>query len=169
MQKRLVSGIAFSREEAIISLSSIPRKIGLEGQILEKISEANIEIDMIAQNATAQNTVDFTFTVHRREHAKALSIIEQLAGELGAVSVKTNANVAKLSLVGIGMRSHTGVATTMFKALGQVSIPIQMVTTSEIKISVVIDEAQLELGVKAVHAAFELDKHPLTTKHLVIE
>jgi aspartate kinase len=169
MQKRLVSGIAFSREEAIISLSSIPRKIGLEGEILEKISEANIEIDMIAQNATAQDTVDFTFTVHRREHAKALHIIEQLADELGAVSVKTNANVAKLSLVGIGMRSHTGVATTMFKALGQMNIPIQMVTTSEIKISVVIDEAQLELGVKSVHTAFELDKHPLTTKQLIIE
>lgn len=158
MHKRLVSGIAFSREEAIISLSGIPRQIGLEGRILGKVSQANIEIDMIAQNTTAEDKVDFTFTVHRREYAKALKIVEELASELGALTIKTNSKVAKLSLVGIGMRSHTGVASTMFQILGDVGINIQMITTSEIKISVVVDETHLEQGVRAVHQAFELDK-----------
>ncbi len=158
MDKRLVSGIAFSREEAVISLSGIPKQIGLEGHILDKISAAHIDVDMIAQNTTAQDTVDFTFTVHRREYPKALKIIEEVAAKLKATSVKTNPKVAKLSLVGIGMRSHTGVATTMFKALGNAGIAIQMITTSEIKISVVIDESHLEKGVEAVHKAFELDK-----------
>lgn len=158
MQRNLVSGIAFSREEAIISISGVPRQTGLEGLILSKVSEAHIEIDMIAQNTTAQNTVDFTFTVNRREHPKALRIIEQLAQELGAISVKTNAKVAKLSLVGIGMRSHTGVASTMFKTLGEIGVNIQMITTSEIKISVVVDENHLETGIRAIHKAFGLDK-----------
>lgn len=169
MHKRLVSGIAFSREEAVISISGVPRQVGLEGKILEKISLANIEIDMIAQNTTAHDTVDFTFTVHRREHPKALKIIEELAIELGANSVKTNARVAKLSLVGIGMRSHTGVASTMFKALGAAGINIQMITTSEIKISVVVDETHLEQGVRAVHQAFELDKLPSPSEQAYIE
>jgi aspartate kinase len=169
MQKRLVSGIAFSREEAIISLSGVTRQMGLEGHILSKISEANIEIDMIAQNVTAQDTIDFTFTVQRREFPKTLIIIEELAGLLGTFSIKTNAKVAKLSLVGIGMRSHTGVATTMFQSLGAAEINIQMITTSEIKISVVIDETHLERGVKAIHAAFELDKLPRPSEQTYIE
>ena len=158
MDKRLVSGIAFSREEAIISLTGVPRQVGIEGRILDKISEANIEIDMIAQNTTAQDMIDFTFTVHRRESPKAMKALEELATELGAIAIKSNAKVAKLSLIGIGMRSHTGVAKTMFKALGDEGIPIQMITTSEIKISVVVDEAHLERGVRKVHQAFELDK-----------
>ena len=169
MQKRLVSGIAFSREEAIISLSGVPRKVGLEGHILGKVSEANIEIDMIAQNATAHDTVDFTFTVQRREYPKTLTIVEDLAKALGAFSVKTNAKVAKLSLVGIGMRSHTGVASTMFRSLGDAGIHIQMITTSEIKISVVVDETHLERGIKAVHTAFELDKLPSSAEQARIE
>lgn len=169
MQKRLVSGIAFSREEAVLSLSGIPRRLGMEAKIIGKVSQANIEIDMIAQNATAQDTVDFTFTVQRREHPKALKIVEELAAELGAVSVKTNAKVAKLSLVGIGMRSHTGVASTMFNALGEAGISIQMITTSEIKISVIIDESQLEQGVRAVHQAFELDKTPVESEKMQVE
>ncbi len=160
-KNRLVSGIAFSREEAIISLSGIPRQIGMEGRIVDKISQAHIEIDMIAQNTTAEDTVDFTFTVQRREYAKAMQVVEDLAKELGGdIKIKTNAKVAKLSLVGIGMRSHTGVASTMFKALGAAEINIQMITTSEIKISVVVDESQLEAGVRAIHSAFELDKQP---------
>jgi aspartate kinase len=158
MDKHLVAGIAFSREEAIVSLSGLPRHVGVEGQILDKVSQANIEIDMIAQNAAAQETVDFTFTVSRREHTRALKIVEELAAELGAASVKTNSKVAKVSLVGIGMRSHAGVASTMFKALGNAGIPIQMVTTSEIKISVVVDETHLDQSVRVVHQAFELDK-----------
>lgn len=169
MHKRLVSGIAFSREEAIISLLGIPRKIGLEGIILSRIGQANIEIDMIAQHTTAQNTADFTFTVQRREYSKTLKLIEELASELGAMSIKNNPKVAKLSLVGIGMRSHTGVASTMFKTLGDAGINIHMITTSEIKISVVIDELQLEQGVRAVHQAFELDKLPIPTAKTYIE
>ncbi|MBV9575013.1 MAG: aspartate kinase [Gammaproteobacteria bacterium] len=168
MHKHSVSGIAFSREEAIISLSGIPRAAGIEGCILDKVSQANIEIDMIAQNA-AQDTIDFTFTVHRREHTKVLKLIEELMEKLGAVSVKTNAKVAKLSLVGIGMRSHTGVASTMFKALGQAGINIQMITTSEIKISVVVDETHLEQGVRAIHQAFGLDKLHLPQLETCVE
>ncbi len=160
MQRRLVSGIAFSREEAIITLNGVPNQPGIEGQILGLVSAANIEIDMIAQNASDKETNDFTFTLHRNDHAKTLKIIQQLAGELGIASVKSNIKVAKLSLVGIGMRSHSGVASKMFQALGQEGINIQMITTSEIKISVVIDEACLEQGIRAVHAAFELDKLP---------
>jgi aspartate kinase len=158
MQKRLVSGIAFSREEAIIALNGVPNKAGIEGYILGQISDANIEIDMIAQNATDKDTTDFTFTQQRKDYEKTLDIMKRLGSELGAVSVKTNPKVAKLSLIGIGMRSHTGVASKMFKALGDAGINIQMITTSEIKISVIIDEGQLEKGVKAIHEAFELDK-----------
>ncbi len=169
MHKRLVSGIAFSREEAIISLSGIPKQIGLEGFIVEKISQANIEIDMIAQNTTAQDTVDFTFTVQRREYSKTLKIIEDLAKKLNATSVKTNAKIAKLSLIGIGMRSHTGVASTMFKALGDAEIPIQMITTSEIKISVVINETHLESGIRILHRAFDLDKETVKKEKSYIE
>lgn len=169
MQKRLVSGIAFSREEAVISMTGIPKQIGLEGIILDRISEANIEIDMIAQHITTENTVDFTFTVQRREHDKAVQLIEALSKEMGAIAVRTNPRVAKLSLVGIGMRSHSGVATTMFKALGKANIPIQMITTSEIRISVVMDETLLETGIRAVHAAFELDKQPSPTEKSYIE
>lgn len=169
MHKSLVSGIAFSREEAVLSLSGMRKRLGIEGEILGKISAANIEIDMIAQNTTAQDTVDFTFTVNRREYLKALALVEELAKELSAVAVKSNAKVAKLSLVGIGMRSHTGVATTMFKTLGAAGIPIQMITTSEIKISVVVDEAHLEQGVRVVHQAFELDKLPTSSEQAYIE
>ncbi|EKD55513.1 MAG: hypothetical protein ACD_60C00004G0023 [uncultured bacterium] len=158
MQKRLVSGIAFSREEALLSLAGVPNQAGVEGKILSKISQANIEIDMIAQNASDKATTDFTFTVRRKDHQKTLHIIESLAKELNATAVKSNPAVAKLSLVGIGMRSHAGVASTMFNALGSKGINIQMITTSEIKISVVIDEKMLEEGVKVVHEAFALDK-----------
>jgi aspartate kinase len=169
MQKRLVSGIAFSREEAIVALSGVPNKAGVEGQILGMVSEANIEIDMIAQNATNSIHTDFTFTVQRKDYPKTLKLMQILANEIGAVSVKSNPKVAKLSLVGLGMRSHTGVASTMFKALGDANINIQMITTSEIKISVVIDEDCLERGVRAVHEAFELDKAVAEKQHLYME
>lgn len=169
MHKHLVSGIAFSREEALIALSGVPNRAGTEGHILNAVSEANIEIDMIAQNASNRDKTDFTFTVQRKDYAKTLSIIENLAKELGAVSATSNAKVAKLSLVGLGMRSHTGVASTMFKALGNSGINIQMITTSEIKISVVIDETKLEQGIRAVHEAFELDKLTNTRPKTSIE
>lgn len=169
MHKRLVSGIAFSREEAIISLSGVPRKHGVEGQILDKVSQANIEIDMISQISTGHDSVDFTFTVGRRDHNKVVKLIEELTAELGSISIKSNPKVAKLSLIGLGMRSNTGVASTMFKTLGNAGIPIQMITTSEIKISVVVDEANLEPGVKAVHKAFELDKIQANTEKNPVE
>lgn len=169
MQKRLVSGIAFSREEALISLSGVPNRAGVEGNILGALSAANIEIDMIAQNAANQSHTDFTFTLQRVDHAKALKLVEKLALDLGAVSVKSNTKVAKLSLVGLGMRSHTGVASTMFKALGDVNINIQMITTSEIKISVIVDENNLEEGVRAVHEAFELHKLASERQHAFME
>lgn len=169
MQKRLVSGIAFSREEAIIAISGVPNQAGVEGQILGLVSDANIEIDMIAQNATAKETTDFTFTLQRKDYPKIIQIIQQFADKLGVASVRSNAKVAKLSLVGVGMRSHTGVASKMFHALGNVGINIQMITTSEIKISVVIDEESLEAGVRAVHEAFELDKLPTEKQQAFME
>jgi len=169
MQKRLVTGIAFSREEAVISLSGITRRIGLEGIILERISQEAVDIDMIAQNATAQDTVDFTFTVPRREYAKAIKIVESLTSELGDFAIKTNNKVAKVSLVGIGMKSHSGVASTMFNALGSAGVEVQMVTTSEIKISVIIDETLIEQAVKAIHEAFELHKIPSPTQARLVE
>lgn len=168
MQRRLVSGIAFSREEAIIALNGVPNRAGIEGQILGLVSDANIEIDMIAQNATNKETNDFTFTLHRKDFPKTVKIMQQLADELGA-SVNSNTKVAKLSLVGIGMRSHSGVASKMFQTLGGEGINIQMITTSEIKISVVIDEEYLEQAIHAVHAAFELDKVPSEKKYSLME
>lgn len=158
MQKRLVSGIAFSREEAIIAISGVPNQAGVEGQILSLVSDAHVEIDMIAQNATAKETTDFTFTLQRKDYPKIIQSIQQFAKKLKVATVRSNDKVAKLSLVGVGMRSHTGVASKMFQALGNAGINIQMITTSEIKISVVIDEECLERAVRAVHEAFELDK-----------
>lgn len=169
LQKRLVTGIAFSREEVLMSLSGVPNKAGIEAHILGMVNEANIEIDMIAQNSNNKDASDFTFTVQRKDHHKALKILEKLAADLGAVSHACNPNVAKLSLVGIGMRSHTGVASNMFRALGNAGINIQMITTSEIKISVVIDEKNLEGGVHAVHKAFELDKLQLEKQQAFTE
>ncbi len=169
MQRRLVSGIAFSREEAIIALNGVPNRAGIEGQILGLVSDANIEIDMIAQNASNKETNDFTFSLHRKDFPKTLKIIQQLADELGIASVSSNTKVAKLSLVGIGMRSHSGVASKMFQALGGEGINIQMITTSEIKISVVIDEESLDRAIHAVHAAFELDKLPYEKKNALME
>jgi aspartate kinase len=160
IQKRTVSGIAFSREEAIIGISGVPNYAGVEGYILGKISDAHIEVDMIVQNAIGKATIDFTFSVHRKNYMAAWNLVTQLAQELKAAAITNNPKVVKLSIVGIGMRTETGVASTMFQALGKAGIPIQMITTSEIKISVVIDEEHLEPGVKAVHQAFELDKLP---------
>lgn len=170
MHKHIVSGIAFSREEALISLSGLPRQIGVEGQILDLISSALIEIDMIAQTLTTQGDIEFSFTVSRRQFPKALAIINDYAQTLkNNILIKTNAKVAKLSLVGIGMRSHAGVASTMFKTLGNAGIAIQMITTSEIKISVLIEESHLEMGVKTVHQAFQLDKIPMVEEQAYLE
>lgn len=169
MHKHIVSGIAFSREEALISLSGVPKHIGVEGEILELISNSAIEIDMIAQNITTSGDVEFSFTVGRRQFAKAFNLINNFAKTLEGIVVKTNTKVAKLSLVGIGMRSHAGVASTMFKTLGKAGIAIQMITTSEIKISILIEEHHLEAGVRTIHQAFQLDKLPLFEDKVQLE
>jgi len=152
MHKHIVSGIALSHEEAIITLSNLPAAIGIEAKLLKALSDEQIEIDMIAQNG-----LDFSFTVLRREFPKALSIMKSFT-KTYPMNITTNPKVAKISLVGIGMRSHTGVAATMFETFASANIPMQMITTSEIKISAIIDETLLDKGVKALHAAFQLDK-----------
>lgn len=153
-----VSGIAFSRDEAKFTLLGVPDEPGVASKILGPISEANIDVDMIVQNAAHEGLTDFTFTVHRNDYDAALAILRKKAYDLGAQDVQGLSKIAKISLVGVGMRSHAGIATTMFETLGRENINIIMVTTSEIKISVGVEEKYLELGVRALHAAFNLDK-----------
>ncbi len=156
----IISGIAFSRDEAKLTLLSIPDKPGVAAKVLGAISEANIEVDMIVQSAAVDGRTDFTFTVSRQDYDKALEILREKAYDLSAKDVQGISKIAKISLVGVGMRSHAGIASTMFDTLGRENINIIMVTTSEIKISVGVDEKYLELGVRALHAAFNLDKEP---------
>ena len=158
MEKELISGIAFNRDEAKLTVLGVPDRPGIAYSILGSISAANIEVDMIIQNIGHDGTTDFTFTVHRNDYERALEILKEQAVSLGAREVSGDTKIAKLSLVGIGMRSHAGVASKMFEALGKEGINIRMISTSEIKISVVVDEKYLELGVRALHEAFELDK-----------
>jgi aspartate kinase len=157
MEQVVISGIAHNRDEAKLTIMGVPDKPGIAFSILGPIAEANIEVDMIVQNVAADNTTDFTFTVHRNDYQKAFNILEQIAGEMGAESVTGDERIAKLSLVGVGMRSHAGIASKMFGALADEGINIQMISTSEIKISVVIDEKYIELGVRTLHAAFGLE------------
>lgn len=158
MEQPVVSGIAFNRDEAKLSVRGVPDLPGVASRILAPIGEANIEVDVIVQNVAADQTNDLTFTVHRNDMVKAKGILESIAGELGAREVVADDNVVKVSVVGVGMRSHAGVASTMFKALAADNINIQMITTSEIKISVIIEEKYLELAVRSLHTAFGLDK-----------
>ncbi|WNO10372.1 aspartate kinase [Teredinibacter sp. KSP-S5-2] len=157
MEQAAVSGIAFNRDEAKVSILGVPDAPGVASTVLSAVGDANIEIDVIVQNVAADNTNDITFTVHRNDVDKAKAILEGVALELGAREVSTDAKIAKVSIVGVGMRSHAGVASKMFKALAAENINIQMITTSEIKISVIIDERYLELAVRALHSAFDLD------------
>ncbi|HEY3700441.1 MAG TPA: aspartate kinase [Spongiibacteraceae bacterium] len=157
MENPAVSGIAFNRDEAKLTIVGVPDTPGVAYQILGPIGDANIEVDVIVQNVGQDNTTDFTFTVHRNELMKAEAILRDTAKKLGARDVKTDAKICKVSLVGVGMRSHAGIASQMFKALADVSINILMITTSEIKISVVIDEKYMELAVRALHSTFGLD------------
>ncbi len=156
----IVAGIAFSRDEAKLTLKSIPDEPGVAAKILGAISKANIEVDMIVQNAGVDGRTDFTFTVHRNDYEQALAILKSKMNELGAQDVLGSPKIAKISLVGVGMRSHAGIASTMFETLGRENINILMVTTSEIKVSVGVDEKYVELGVRALHAAFALDQPP---------
>jgi aspartate kinase len=158
MENPAISGIAFTRDEAKITVLGVPDTPGLAYQILGPVSDANIEVDVIVQNVAEDNTTDLTFTVSRGDMAKAEAIVRDLVEKTGAREVKTDDRIAKVSLVGVGMRSHAGIASKMFKTLADESINIQLITTSEIKISVVLDEKYLELAVRALHAAFELDQ-----------
>lgn len=157
VEKPVISGIAFNRDEAKLTIQGVPDIPGVASRILGPISRANVEVDMIVQNIAADQTTDFTFSVHRNDYDKAESILQQVREELGARSVVGDKVIAKVSIVGVGMRSHAGVASKMFDALANESINIQMISTSEIKVSVVIEEKYLELAVRALHSAFDLD------------
>lgn len=158
MEKALISGVAFNRDEAKLNILGVPDRPGVAHQILGPIAEANIEVDMIIQNVAQDATTDFTFTVHRNDYKRALKILNELRAGFGAREVRGDDKIVKVSIVGVGMRSHAGIASRMFKALSVEGINIQMISTSEIKISVVIDEKYLELAVRTLHSAFELDQ-----------
>ena len=160
MEQPLIAGIAHDRDEAKLTVIGVPDKPGIAYAILGAISAANINVDMIVQNASADETTDFTFTVNRGDYLAARELLEVKAQELGAREVTGDDRIAKISLVGVGMRSHAAIASQMFKVLADESINIQMISTSEIKISVVVDEKYVELGVRALHAAFGLDREP---------
>ncbi len=160
MEQPVVSGIAFNRDEAKLTIKGVPDIPGVASRILGPVSAANIEVDMIVQNIAEDNTTNFTFTVHRNDYDRALEILEATGKELGAREVVGNCKIAKVSIVGVGMRSHAGVAATMFDALAQEGINIQIISTSEIKIAVVIDEKYLELAVRCLHSAFDLAQEP---------
>ena len=153
-----ISGIAFNRDEAKLTIRGVPDQPGVAYKILGPIGAANIEVDMIVQNISNDDTTDFTFTVNRGEYEKAHKILTETANTLGAREVIGDDAIVKVSLVGVGMRSHAGIASQMFECLSKENINIQMISTSEIKISVVIDEKYLELGVRALHKAFGLDE-----------
>ncbi|SEB16920.1 aspartate kinase [Marinobacterium iners] len=157
VEKPVISGIAFNRDEAKLTVVGVPDIPGVASRILGPISRANIEVDMIVQNIGADQTTDFTFTVHRNDYDKAQQVLEQVVQELGARECVGDNKIAKVSIVGVGMRSHAGVASKMFDALAGENINIQMISTSEIKVSVVIAEKYLELAVRALHSAFDLD------------
>jgi len=156
MEKALISGIAFNRDEAKVTLAGVPDMPGVASAILKPISDANIEIDMIVQNIAEDKTTDFTFTVHRNDYEKTMQILQNICAELGAKNVEGDNKIVKVSIVGVGMRSHAGIASQMFTALADEGINIRMISTSEIKISVVVDEKYLELAVRTLHESFGL-------------
>ena len=158
MEQAVISGIAFNRDEAKLTVRGVPDHPGIAFQILGAVADANIEVDVIVQNVSENNKTDFTFTVHQHEFKKAFAILRDTGREMGAEEVIGDDSIAKISLVGVGMRSHAGVASKMFKILADESINIQMISTSEIKISVVIEEKYLELAVRSLHSGFELEK-----------
>ncbi len=157
VEQALISGIAFNRDEAQLTINGVPDQPGVASKILGPVTDANIEIDMIVQNISEDGCTDFTFTVHRNDYATAHSLLKNVSKELGAKKVKGDDAIVKISLVGVGMRSHAGIASTMFATLAKENINIRMISTSEIKISVVVDEKYLELGVRSLHDAFGLD------------
>lgn len=159
MEQAVVSGIAFNRDEAKVTIRGVPDKPGVAYQILGQVAQANIDVDMIIQNQGSDGTTDFTFTVHRNEFNKTMELLKnKIQSSVGAREVAGDSNVCKVSIVGIGMRSHVGVASLMFKTLSEEAINIQMISTSEIKVSVLIDDKYMELAVRALHKAFGLEK-----------
>jgi aspartate kinase len=158
MEQAVISGIAFHRDEAKITVLGVPDKPGVAFHILGPVSDANIEVDMIIQNVSVDGKTDFTFTVSRNDYQRALSVLEANKEALGFTRLLGDAKVSKVSAVGVGMRSHVGVASQMFRTLAEEGINIMMISTSEIKISVLIDEKYMELAVRALHKAFELEK-----------
>jgi aspartate kinase len=158
MEQAVISGIAFNRDEAQLTISGVPDTPGVASEILGSVAEANIEIDMIVQNVGDDGTTDFTFTVHRNDYDVVLELLQKTGDKLGAKKVKGNDAIVKISIVGVGMRSHAGIASSMFSALAREGINILMISTSEIKISVVVDEKYLELGVRTLHSEFGLEQ-----------
>jgi len=158
MEQAAITGIAFNRDEAKITVLGVPDKPGIAYQILGPIADANIEVDMIIQNQSVDGKTDFTFTVPRGDHAKSMEVLKSVKEHIGAVSIAGDAKVSKVSVVGVGMRSHVGIASQMFRTLSEEGINILMISTSEIKISVLIDEKYMELAVRALHKAFDLEK-----------
>jgi len=159
MEKAVISGIAFNRDEAKITVTNVPDRPGIAYQILGPVAEANIDVDMIIQNASVGGNTDFSFTVHRNEYQKAMTVLnDAVKARIQAGEIVGDPKIAKVSVVGIGMRSHVGIASLMFRTLSQEGINIQMISTSEIKISVVIEDKYMELAVRALHKAFELDQ-----------
>ncbi len=156
MEQAQISGIAFNRDEAKLTVLGVPDQPGVASRILGPIADAGIEVDMIVQNVAEDATTDFTFTVHRNDYRRAVEILREMTRELQAREVNGDDRIVKISLVGVGMRSHAGIAARMFRALAEEGINIRMISTSEIKVSVVVDEKYLELGVRALHEAFEL-------------
>lgn len=161
MESAVVSGIAFNRDEAKISILGVPDKPGIAYNILGAVADANIEVDVIIQNISKDGKTDFSFTVHRNDYARTVDLLKaKVLPELGTDRLEGDTRICKVSIVGIGMRSHVGIAAKMFRALSQEGINIQMISTSEIKTSVVIDEKYMELAVRALHRAFDLDQPP---------
>jgi aspartate kinase len=159
MEQAVVSGIAFNRDEAKISILGVPDKPGIAYQILGAVADANIEVDVIIQNIAKDGKTDFSFTVNRNDYAKAIDLLkDKVLPTLGAAEVQGDTKICKVSIVGIGMRSHVGIASKMFRSLSEEGINIQMISTSEIKTSVVLDEKYMELAVRALHKAFDLDQ-----------
>ncbi|MGQ0656688.1 MAG: aspartate kinase [Chromatiales bacterium] len=158
MEEPLISGVTINKNEAKLTVLGVPDKPGIASRILGPIAAANIEVDMIVQNVGADGTTDFTFTVSRTDYDHAMEILKGVATEMKARAVEGDSKIAKLSVVGVGMRSHAGIASKMFKALAGENINIRMISTSEIKISVVVDEKYIELGARTLHTAFGLDE-----------
>ncbi len=158
MEQAIISGIAFSRDEAKLTVMGVPDRPGIAYAILGPVGDANIDVDMIIQNASVEGLTDFSFTVPRNDYARAMAILESVKQHIGARAIVGDNKICKVSMVGVGMRSHVGIASSMFRCLSEEGINIQMISTSEIKISVVVDEKYMELAVRVLHKAFDLDQ-----------